>query len=421
MNRIKTITLGCRFNVYETEIVKSILKSLEPKDEIVFINTCSVTQQAENQSKQAVRRAIREHPNAKIIVTGCTVTTAKDYYETLDGVFAVIPNDDKTNIETYKNIPHNIESISNDMPLVEPLFQDRVKAFLQIQCGCDNFCTYCIVPFARGRSRSMPVSEIIRQINFLIDHDFKEIILSGIDITSYNDNGLNFSGVVRCILDTVPRLQRLRISSVNPHGIDDEFIELMKNPKIMPHLHLSIQSGNTDVLKAMRRKYNVASLSDIINRLKQARMDLVLGADVIAGFPTETDAQFENSYDYIKNSGISLLHVFPYSPRPGTVASRMMQLPRSVVLARAKKLRQLNKELRSNLQQSLVGTKVSGLVEKSENGCSFGKTDNFLDFMINEEIPINTVVKQFKIIGVQNDKLVTTLESHTGDKICGMV
>ncbi len=406
MNKIKTITLGCRFNTYETEIVKSLLKSLDPKDEVVFINTCSVTQQAENQSKQAVRRAIREYPGAKIIVTGCTVTTAEEYYKTLNGVYAVIPNDDKTKVSAYDGIPHNNKNIPGSVSLSEPLFQDRVKAFLQIQCGCDNFCSYCIVPFARGRSRSMPATEIIRQIQFLIDHEFKEIVLSGIDITSYNDNGMNFNGIIKYILENASALQRLRISSINPHGIDSEFIELMKNPKIMPHLHLSIQSGNNDVLKAMHRKYSISDLSNIIRELKHTRSDLVLGADVIAGFPTETNEQFEDGFDYIRNSGISLLHVFPYSPRPGTVASRMMQLPRNEILDRAKRLRELAKELKLKLQQNLIGTKISGLVEKCKNGQSFGKCDNYLDFVINNEIPINTVIQNLIVTDVQDDKLI---------------
>lgn len=391
--------------MYETEIVKSILKSLDPKDKVIFINTCTVTQQAENQSKQTVRRAIREHPDAKIIVTGCSVATAVEYYKTLDGVYAIIPNDLKTKISSYENIPHSNNYISNKL-LAEPLFQDRVKAFLQIQCGCDNFCTYCIVPFARGHSRSMPANEILRQVDFLIQHEFKEIVLSGIDITSYNDNGMNFNGIIKYIVDNALKLQRLRISSINPHGIDSEFIELMKNPKIMPHLHLSIQSGNNDVLKAMRRKYTIADLSKIIKDLMQARPNLVLGADVIAGFPTETREQFEDSFDYIKNSGISLLHVFPYSPRPGTVASRMMQLPRNEILYRAKRLRGLAKELKLKLQQSLIGTKISGLVEKCKNGQSFGKCDNYLDFVINNEIPINTVIQNLIVTDVQDDKLI---------------
>ena len=406
MANIKTITLGCRFNFYESEQVKAILESLDPKDDVVFINTCSVTQSAENQSKQAVRKAIRENPNAKIIVTGCTLATAKEYFEKLDGVYAVIPNDNKTEVLSYTNIPHNIDSVHPAIKFNETSFKNRVKVFLQIQCGCDNFCTYCIVPFARGRSRSMPAAEILNRVRFFINQGFKEIVLSGIDITSYNDGGLNFNGIVRHILENVPELQRLRISSLNPHGIDNDFIELIKTPRIMPHLHISIQSGNDEVLKAMRRKYSIADLTNVINSLKNARHDLVLGADVIAGFPTETEEQFEDSYNYIKNSGVSLLHIFPYSPRPGTVASRLLQLPRNKILERAKKLRSLAFKLKTDLQKSLIGTKASGLIEKCDNNCATGKLDNFLEFVTNEPLPINTLIKDKMITGICNGKLV---------------
>lgn len=406
MANIKTITLGCRFNFYESEHVKAILTSLDLSDDVVFINTCSVTQSAENQSKQAVRKAIRENPNAKIIVTGCSIATAKEYFENLDGVYAVITNDNKTNVSSYTNIPHGSDNTQPTVSFDKTSFKDRVKVFLQIQCGCDNFCTYCIVPFARGRSHSMPANEILDKVRFFVKQGFKEIVLSGIDITSYKDAGLNFNGIVKCILDNVPDLQRLRISSLNPNGIDKELIELMKNPRIMPHLHLSIQSGDDDSLKAMRRKYSIAELTAIIKELKNARSDLVLGADVIAGFPTETATQFENTYSYIRSSGISLLHVFPYSPRPGTVASRLVQLPRNTILERAKKLRMLALDLKTSLQQSLIGTKVSGLVEKCNNNCATGKLDNFLEFIANESIPMNTVIINKTVTSVINGKLL---------------
>ncbi len=416
--KVKSITLGCRFNVYESEVSKAIIRSLDPNDDVVIINTCAVTKQAENQSKQAVRRAIRESNGAKIIVTGCALATCKDYFRNLDGIYSIIDNDKKSKISSYTALPHSndISSIDTDMNSIynmefaEDMFNERVKVFLQIQTGCNNFCSYCIVPFARGRSISLPLDVILNKIKFFLDNGFKEIVLSGIDITSYSIDNIKLHDVIKAILDKYTTLERLKISSMNPNGISDELLDLITNEhRILPHLHLSIQSGDNEVLKSMRRNYTREFVLDLINKLKNTRKDLVVGADIIAGYPNETNAYFNNTVNFIKTSGISLLHIFPFSPRPMTLAAKMLQLPGSVIKERAAILRELASNIKLNLMNSLINTTTNGLVEKCDNNISYGKTDNYLDFTIKESIPINTIVKHMKIIGIENNKLVCSV------------
>lgn len=412
---IKSITLGCRFNFYESEVSKAIIKSLNPNDDVIIINTCAVTKQAENQSKQAVRKAIRESNGAKVIVTGCALATCKDYFNSLDGVYSVIDNDKKDKISSYTSLPHskNISDINIDfdsiynMDIAEDMFSNRVRVFLQIQTGCNNFCSYCIVPFARGKSISLPLEVIINKVKYFVNNGFKEIVLSGIDITSYNIDNIKLHDVIKTILKECPTLERLRISSMNPNGISDELFDLITNEsRILPHLHLSIQSGNNEVLKSMRRNYTREFVLDLINKLKKSKENLVIGADIIAGYPIETDEYFNNTVDFLKTSGISLLHIFPFSPRPMTLASKMLQIPRNIIKERASILRELASTIKNNLLNSLINTRINGLVEKCENNISYGKTDNYLEFVIKTPIEVNTVVKNMQVIGVENDKLL---------------
>ena len=411
---IKTITLGCRFNFYESEVSKAIVKALDPKDDVIIVNTCAVTKQAENQSKQAVRRAIRESTGAKIIVTGCALTTCKEYFQSLDGVYSVIDNDKKNKISAYTLLPHNASESELALNFTtfgsnDKLFHNRVKVFLQIQTGCNNFCSYCIVPFARGRSKSLSLSVILDRVKYFCNSGFKEIVLSGIDITAYGKDlgDIELADVINAILREAPNLERIRISSMNPHGITNRLFNLItKEPRVLPHLHLSIQSGNDEVLHSMRRKYNSKELLDIIQRLKTARPELVIGADVIAGYPTETEDQFESTMNFIENSGISLFHVFPFSPRPGTIASKLLQLPKHVILKRAAVLRQLASKLKLNLMKSFIGTTINGLIEKNSENTSFGKTDNYLDFIVKQHVSVNTILYDMLVIDIQDDKLL---------------
>lgn len=416
---IKSITLGCRFNFYESEVSKAIIKSLDPNDDVVIINTCAVTKQAENQSKQAVRKAIRESNGAKVIVTGCALATCKEYFNNLNGVYSVIDNDKKDKISSYTNIPHskNVTDLNVDFDTIynnniaDDMFNERVRVFLQIQTGCNNFCSYCIVPFARGKSISLPLNVILNKVKFFVNNGFKEIVLSGIDITSYNIDSIELYDVIKTILKECPTLERLRISSMNPNGISNKLFDLITNePRILPHLHLSIQSGNNEVLKSMRRNYNKEFVLDLINRLKSAKKDLIVGADIIVGYPIETDEYFNSTVEFIKSSGISLLHIFPFSPRPMTLASKMLQIPRNIIKERAAIMRKVANNIKIDLLNSLINTRVNGLIEKCEDNISYGKTDNYLEFIIKQQIEPNTILKNMIVIGVESDKLLCTVD-----------
>lgn len=411
--QIKTITLGCRFNFYESEVSKAIIDKLQPKDNIIVINTCSVTHEAERQSKQAVRKAIRENPEAKIIVTGCAAKTALQYFENLDGVFKVIQNAEKTKPSEYFDIPHDSSNINfaDDIAIEEnnQLFENKSRAFIQIQNGCDHFCSYCIVPFTRGRSKSLPLDIILKRIHHFIEIGFKEIVLSGIDITSYGkdlDYQIDLSDVILAILKSNPELRRLRISSIDPKCINEKLFELFtQEHRIMPHFHLSIQSGDNDVLKAMRRRHTREDVIDICNKMLSSRKDIVFGSDFIVGFPTETELMFKNTLKLIDEAHLSLLHVFPYSPREGTIAAKMIQIPREVILNRASILRQKATGVKHNLFNSLLNHEISGIIEGTTSEYSFGKTDNFIPFKTKKILLPNNII-QGKVINFDKDALL---------------
>jgi threonylcarbamoyladenosine tRNA methylthiotransferase MtaB len=387
-SNVKTITLGCRFNYHETEKARALITDLGPDDEVVLINTCTVTHEAERQSKQAVRKAIRECPNARVIVTGCAVQTSREYFQKLDGIFKIVDNDKKNLKESYEAIPHS----SNGEPLREKLFKDRIRAFIQIQHGCDHFCSYCIVPITRGRSRSVPVKEVLEQTGYFVRNGFKEIVISGIDVASYGkdirshvgSDNLTLARIIEAILHEYPEVARLRISSIDPACIDDNLFELVTSERrIMPHLHLSVQSGDNDVLRAMRRRHSREQIIEICNAILDKRSDVVLGCDLIVGFPTETDRMFQNTLTMVDEAHLSLLHVFPYSNRDGTLASKMPQLAYNVIAERAKILRQKADKVKQRLFESLISKQISGIVEKTALGTAFGKTDSFLPFKIS--------------------------------------
>lgn len=416
MPKIKTITLGCRFNFYESEVSKAIVESLSPTEDVLIINTCAVTHEAERQSKQAVRKAIRENKGATIIVTGCATKTAEKYFKNLEGIAKVILNENKAEMEPYLDIPHSANAINfNSENIIEEndqLFQNRARAFIQIQNGCNNFCTYCIVPFTRGSSRSLPLEVILRRVRHFVDIGFKELVLSGIDITSYGKDLQNFdlSDVIKEILNQT-KLERLRISSLDPKGIDKKLFDLITHEsRIMPHFHLSIQSGDNDVLKSMRRRHTREDIIKFCNDILDKRTDVVFGSDFIAGFPTETESMFENTVKLIDEAHLSLLHVFPFSPRKGTIASQMIQLPRDVILDRAKKLRIKAGEAKQTLFKSLIGKKIKGIVESSADGVSTGKTDSFVPFSIKQTINPSSIIN-FEVIDFSTDHIEVAINN----------
>ena len=387
MSKVKTVTLGCRFNFYESEVAKSMIENIAPETDVILINTCAVTHEAERQSKQAVRKAIRKAGNAKVIVTGCAVKSANDYFKTLSEI-EIIENEEKSEIGVYADRlgikEYRNGGIDSVIDEDNELFKNRARAFLQIQNGCDNFCTYCIVPYTRGRCKSLPLDVIINRINHLTSIGFKEVVLSGIDITSYGKDmsDMTLSTVITEILKRT-NLERIRISSLDPAGIDDKLLNIITDePRIMPHIHLSIQSGDNNVLRSMRRRHTREDVIKLCNNIQDSRNDVVFGSDFIAGFPTETEEMLKNTIKLIKEANLTLNHIFPYSPRTGTPASKMIQLPTKIITDRAKMLREVTETQKEKLYQFLIGRTITGMIERNENGISYGKTDSFIPFII---------------------------------------
>jgi threonylcarbamoyladenosine tRNA methylthiotransferase MtaB len=409
---IKTVTLGCRFNFYESEVAGAIMRELDSGSDVVLVNTCSVTQEAERQSKQAVRKAIRENEGAKIIVTGCAAKTSKDYFEKLEGVSYIIQNDDKENFNEYKRAL-SCNNDSSDIDIFvrgeNVLFKNKIRAFLQVQNGCDNFCTYCIVPFTRGRSRSLHLDDVIRRFGYFVRHGFKEIVLSGINITSYGrDLGAEYSlaNLLKRLLSEYPSYDRIRISSIDPRDIDENLLDIMVfEPRIMPHFHLSIQSGDNETLRMMKRGHTREDVLRLCDSLKNKSENVTIGADLLVGLPFETKTMFENTLKLIDESGLSLIHQFSYSPRNGTVAARMVQHPKSVILERGRILRDKAQSAKLKMFRKLIGGKVSGIVEKSESGYSYGKTDSFVPFKLPGEIEAGELIPNMNVIGFDDDAI----------------
>lgn len=342
------ITFGCRLNAYESEVLKEKLKDV---DNLIVVNTCAVTGEAERQCRQAIRKLRRENPQAKIVVTGCSAQVSSAKLAEMPEVDLVLGNKEKKEIEKYivepdtdfrKNIVSDIAEDSACDDFMITGFEGRHKAFLQIQQGCNHRCTYCIIPFARGHNRSVPLPLIIKQIKKLIQQGFKEICLTGVDICSYEPS---FSGVVADILEQIPELPCLQFGSLDPAAIDNDFIHLLKQYKnIDSHFHFSIQSGDNLILKRMGRRHSREDVIALCLKIKEIRPDAVFSADFICGFPTETINAFENTCKLVTEAGLQKLHVFPYSERDGTPAARMPQLPMEERRRRAAILRDLSKE-----------------------------------------------------------------------------
>lgn len=343
------VTFGCRLNAYESEVLKEKLKNV---DNLIVINTCAVTGEAERQCRQAIRKLRRENPLAKIVVTGCSAQVSGSKLATMPEVDLVLGNKEKKEIEKHiallttsvdnKQLVSDIDKDSACDDFMITGFEGRHKAFLQIQQGCNHRCTYCIIPFARGHNRSVPLPLIIKQIKELLAKGFKEICLTGVDICSYEPS---FSGVVKNILEQVPELQCLQFGSLDPAAIDDDFIELVNKFKnIYPYFHFSIQSGDNLILKRMGRRHSRETVIELCKKIRNIRPESTFGADFICGFPTESVEAFENTCKLVEEAGLSKLHVFPYSEREGTPAARMPQLPMEERRRRAAVLRELSKE-----------------------------------------------------------------------------
>ena len=337
----KVLTFGCRINSFESEIFK---EKLAARDDIIVVNTCAVTAEAERQCRQEIRKQKKENPNAKIVVTGCAAQINPQKFADMEEVDLILGNKEKIKIEEYlseeifeKSIVGDIFSYDKYDDYIITGFEGRQKAFVQIQQGCNHRCTYCIVPFARGNNRCVAKEHIVKQINELTAKGFKEICLTGVDICSYEPS---LADLVRYIFENTSDGYVLTFGSLDPAKLDDDFIRLAADTRIKPYFHMSIQSGDNMILKRMKRRHSREDVIDVCNKIRQSRSDAIFGADFICGFPTETEENFQNTCRLVDEAGITKLHVFPYSQRPGTTAALMPQIDMNIRRERAKILRE---------------------------------------------------------------------------------
>jgi len=389
---VEIVTFGCRLNTYESEVMRREATSAglgALKDGAVIFNTCAVTAEAVRQAKQSIRKARRENPNARIIVTGCAAQTEPASFADMDEVDLVLGNEEKLNAHNYRALPdfgvndfekarvNDIFSVRETASHMVDAIEGRARAFVQVQNGCDHRCTFCIIPYGRGNSRSVPMGAVVEQVKRLAGNGYAEVVLSGVDLTSY---GADLPGsprlgrLVRTILRQAPDVRRLRLSSIDSIEADPELLEaIATESRLMPHLHLSLQSGDDMILKRMKRRHNREDSIRFCQEVRDFRPDIVFGADIIAGFPTETEAMFENSLKIVEECGLTHLHVFPYSPREGTPAARMPQVRREIVKQRAARLRAAGEQAYARHLDSLGGTRQSVLVERE----GLGRTEGF--------------------------------------------
>lgn len=371
------VTFGCRLNTYESAVMQSHAEAAGLNDTIIF-NTCAVTKEAERQARQAIRRAKRDYPHKKIIVTGCAAQISPETYGGMKEVDRVIGNDLKLEAKTWQD-PTADKVLVNDIMAVEETashlvdgFEGRARAFLQVQNGCNHRCTFCIIPYGRGNSRSVPIGEIYKLVKSVVEQGYKEVVFTGVDVTDY---GLDLPGkptfgqMIKRVLALVPELPRLRLSSLDPVEIDDDLWDLIANePRLMPHLHISLQAGDDMVLKRMKRRHLRADIVNMVEKARSLRPDIVFGADIIAGFPTETDEMFENTRRIIEECQIIHNHIFPYSVREGTPAAKMPQVNGKVIKERAAILRAEGEKQLNKFLELEIGKTRQVLIEKDGTG-----------------------------------------------------
>ncbi len=418
---VEVVTFGCRLNTYESEVMRREAEAAGLAGlagGAVIFNTCAVTSEAVRQARQSIRKARRERPDARIIVTGCAAQTQPATFAAMAEVDLVLGNEEKLAAHAYRALPdfgvndtekvrvNDIMSVRETAGHMVDAIEGRARAFVQVQNGCDHRCTFCIIPFGRGPSRSVPMGAVVEQIRRLVDNGHAEVVLSGVDLTSW---GADLPGsprlgrLVRTILRQVPSLARLRLSSIDSIEADDELVAAIgEEPRLMPHLHLSLQSGDDMILKRMKRRHLRAQSIEFCAEVRQRRPDMVFGADLIAGFPTETDAMFENSLRIVEECGLTHLHVFPYSPRDGTPAARMPQLPRGLVKERAARLRAAGQAAHLRHLEAMVGSRQRLLVERD----GLGRTEGFTLAAFDGAQAAGTIVEA-TVVGHDGEKLLT--------------
>ena len=410
---MKFKTLGCRLNTFETETIKSITEKLDFKN-LTFVNTCSVTKEAARNSRKYVRQLKKSSPHNTVIVSGCDAHIEKEAYMKMPEVDVVIGNNAKLDESIWGEIKESGRSgffgesaseLKQDKTKILPNFTKRSRAYLEIQNGCDHSCTFCIIPQGRGLSKSVPMETILEKIRNLVNKGFKEIVLTGVDITCWGSDVVGndkLGDLVIKILNEIPTLPRLRLSSLDVSEMDDRLVQVFKsNKRMMPHLHLSLQSGNNLILKRMKRRHSREQAIDLCRNLKAARPELTFGADLIAGFPTESDTMFLDTVKLIDECDISWLHIFPYSERPNTPASRMPQVEKSEILKRSKTLRELAQRKKIQHFTKLKNKPLSVLMESDFRG----RAEDFSE--ITTSVPLQPgKIYQLKAENYNNDCLI---------------
>jgi threonylcarbamoyladenosine tRNA methylthiotransferase MtaB len=406
---VDVVTFGCRLNSYEAEVIRRQAQVAGLADTVV-VNTCAVTAEAVRQSRQAIRRLKRERPHARIVVTGCAAQTEPGTFAGMPEVALVLGNEEKLSAEAWRaqretlarssaGLPLEAKVAVNDIMAVKETathlvdgFEGRARAFVQVQNGCDHRCTFCIIPYGRGNSRSVPMGEVVAQVRSLCARGYREVVLTGVDLTSYGGNlpgAPTLGTLVKQILKHVPELKRLRLSSIDSVEADHDLLDAFaSNTRLMPHLHLSLQAGDDLILKRMKRRHLRADAIAFCQQVRRLRPDVVFGGDIIAGFPTETDDMFVRSLDLVDECGLTHLHVFPFSPRPGTPAARMPQTAREVVKERARRLREKGAAALSRHLDSQIGRTRHVLAESAR----LGRSEHFTLVGLNAAVEPGMVV-----------------------------
>lgn len=410
------ITFGCRLNTYESEVMKNHAKA-QGLERAIIINTCAVTSEAERQARQAIRKAKRENPDAYLIVTGCSAQINPSQYASMPEVDRILGNAEKMKEESFAPTLQDKIHVTDIMSIRETAahmisgFENRARAFIEIQNGCNHRCTFCTIPFGRGNNRSVPIGEIVNQIKLLVTEGCQEIVFTGVDITDYGKDlpaTPTLGSMTRRILNLVPDLKRLRLSSIDPSEVDDDLFALMVDePRLMPHFHISAQAGDNMILKRMKRRHLREDIIQFCKKIREHRPDVVFGADLIAGFPTETDEMFQNSLALVQECNITYLHVFPYSIRAGTPAARMPQVNKTIIKERAKQLRLLGEQQLRLFLKSRIGQTETLLIESSKRG----RTNHFapVELLRKTEESVTLGIGSLidtEIVGIEGENLI---------------
>jgi threonylcarbamoyladenosine tRNA methylthiotransferase MtaB len=455
----KVITFGCRLNAYESEAIKNALENSGQENLIVF-NSCAVTAAAERDLRSSIRKIRKENPQVKIVVTGCAAQIDPKKYAKMSEVDLVLGNDKKSDAASYVfngqmgsavwgqtpednagvqiNVEHShqdkvffaqkeaenifidsaqeakikvndIMSVRDTAPQLVSYFENQTRAFLEIQNGCNHRCTFCVIPFGRGNSRSVAFGDIVDGVKKMVAAGHKEVVLTGVDISGYGEDlpaKINLSQMIKRLLKLVPELPRLRLSSIDVAEIDEGFFDLIANEKrFMPYFHLSVQSGDDLILKRMKRRHTRQQVIDFCAKAKELRPDIAFGCDIIAGFPTENDEAFENSLNLIKEANLIFTHIFPYSKREGTPAAKMPKVAGNIIKERAKKLREAGSEQLNNFLQKQIGKKLKVLIEKD----GFARAENFLEVKISDKNLNSGEIIEVEIIDFEKNYLIANV------------